>query len=76
MRNQGQVKDNLDVLPPWVVDPEVKVFLESEGIELVVFQDEKFRDGFSSEPLIILRRISPPKQYCLFVDRGSDESEL
>jgi hypothetical protein len=76
MENQGQIRDNLDVLPPWAIDPEVKVFLESEGIELVIFQDEKYRGGFCNKPLIVLRGISPPKQYYLYVDGGSDESVL
>jgi hypothetical protein len=75
MGNQGQSSGNLDVLPPWVVDPEVKNFLEFEGIELVIFQDEKYRRGFCSKPLIILRRMSPPNQYYLYVDGASDESE-
>jgi len=66
----------LDVLPPWVVDPEVRDFLESEGIELVIFKDEKYRGGFCDMPLVVLRRISPPKQYYLYVDGGSDESQL
>ncbi len=65
----------MDVLPPWVVDPEIKDFLESEGIELLIFQDEKYLRGFSSAPLVILRGISHPNQYYLYVDGGLDESQ-
>jgi hypothetical protein len=58
MYNQDQSKGNLaDVLPSWVVDPEVKEFLEFEGFELVILQDEKYRRGSSDKPLIILRRM-------------------
>ena len=69
MGNQGQSTSNVvDVLPPWAVDPEVKSFLESEGIELVILLDEKFRRGSCSMPLIVLRRTHPPNQYYLYVN--------
>ncbi len=58
MYKQDQSKRNLtDILPPWTVDPEVKEFLEFEGFELVIFQDEKYRRGSCNKPLIVLRRI-------------------
>jgi hypothetical protein len=58
MYKQDQSKGNLaEVLPPWVLDPEVKEFLEFEGFELVILQDEKYRRGSCSKPLIVLRRI-------------------
>ena len=53
MPDQG--KTNLDFLPSWVVDPKVKSFLGSEGIEIVILNDDKFRRGKSSKPLIVLR---------------------
>ena len=60
MYKQDQGKCNVaDVLPPWAVDPEVKDFLEFEGIELVILQDEKYRRGSCSKPLIVLRRMCP-----------------
>jgi hypothetical protein len=71
MANQGQSRADLEVLPPWVVDPEVKIFLESEGFEIAVLRDEKSRPGLLDKPLIVLRRISPPKQYYLYVDGDS-----
>jgi hypothetical protein len=58
MYKQDQRKVNLaEILPPWAVDPEVKEFLEFEGFELVILQDEKYRRGSCSKPLIVLRRI-------------------
>ena len=76
MANQGQSGADLEVLPPWVVDPDVKLFLESEGFEIVVIRDEKLRLGLFDKPLIVLRRISPPKHYYLYVDGDSNAYEM
>ena len=62
MRGQSR-GDMANILPPWVVDPNVKDLLASEGIELVILQDEKYRRGDCSKPLILLRRVSPQNQY-------------
>jgi hypothetical protein len=48
-----------DCLPLWVVDSEVKSFLEEEGIEVIVYKDSKFLSGASNHPLVILRRACP-----------------
>jgi hypothetical protein len=61
--------DPVDVLPPWVIDPDVKDFLESEGIELLILLDEKFKRGSRSMPLIILRGMLHPTQYYLPINR-------
>jgi hypothetical protein len=44
-----------EILTHWVLDPNVKSFLESEGIELIIVLDEKFLSETPIKPLIILR---------------------
>jgi hypothetical protein len=56
MVNQGKNISAVDALPDWVVDSQVRDFLESEGFELVIYKDEKYRSGLRSSPLIVLRR--------------------
>jgi hypothetical protein len=64
MQDQSEAETN--VLPQWVLDSKVRDFLVSEGIEIVILEDEKFRRGKSTKPLIILRGLSPSNQYYLY----------
>jgi hypothetical protein len=63
MQDQSETETN--VLPQWVLDPKVRDFLGSEGIEIVILEDDKFRRGKSTKPLIILRGLCPSNQYYL-----------
>jgi hypothetical protein len=72
MGMQDLSESETNVLPSWVLDPRVRDFLGSEGIEIVILKDEKYRRKQSTQPLVILRGLSPSNQYYLYADEHSD----
>ena len=57
MVKRGQRKnDQKEMPPPWAVDPLVKKFLASEGIELSVYADKAFLKGIKKQPIFIFRK--------------------
>jgi hypothetical protein len=70
MGMQDQSESDTNVLPSWALDPKVRDFLGSEGIEIVILEDEKFRRGKSTKPLVILRGLSPSNQYYFYAHEG------
>jgi len=63
-------------LPPWVLDPDVKSYLESEGIELIIILDEKFLSETPIKPLVILRGMKPSSDCIKAKENIFDEWEL
>ena len=66
MGMQDQIDNETNILPSWVFDSKVKEFLGSEGIEIVVLEDDKFRRGKSTKPLVILRGLGSSIQSYLY----------
>jgi hypothetical protein len=71
MQDQSETETN--VLPSWVLDPKVRDFLGSEGIEIVILEDEKYRRGKSMKPLVILRGKYPSNHYYLYAHEHSNQ---
>jgi hypothetical protein len=66
MGMQDQIESETNLLPSWVLDSKVRDFLGSEGIEIILLEDDKFRRGKSTKPLVILRGLSPSNKSYLY----------